>query len=129
MRRYQILILIGSILIISTSLYFSLTGPVVTWSPQGWVETKRTSEMNMQQVPILVAYVILPYAIATIIAITVKEYTKFIGIGMIILALYAWWVQYDLTGYSILGLIEFGLFLAAGILAILYKPRLNVPPN
>lgn len=81
----------------------------------------------MQQIPILMVYVILPYALATIIAIAVKGYTKIIGIGIIILALYTWGTQYDITGYSILATIEFGLFLAAGILAILYKSRLNVP--
>ena len=127
LRKYQILILIGSILVISTSSYFFFTGPVVTWSPQGWVETNRTLEMNLQQIPILVVYVLFPYALATIIAFAVKGYTKIIGIGIIILALYTWGTQYDITGYSILGTIEFGLFLAAGILAILYKSRLNVP--
>jgi len=127
LRKYQILILIGSILVISTSGYFFFAGPVVTWSPQGWVETNRTLEMNMQQIPILVVYVIFPYALAMIIAIAVKGYTKIIGIGIIILALYTWGTQYDITGYSILGTIEFGLFLAAGILAILYKSNLNAP--
>ena len=127
MRKYQILTLIGSILVISTSSYFFFTGPVVTWSPQGWVETNRTLEMNIQQIPILVVYVIFPYAVATIIAFTVKEYTKIIGIGIIILGLCTWPALYNSTGYSILAAIGFGLFLAAGILAILYKPRLNVP--
>jgi hypothetical protein len=127
MRKYQILILIGSILVISTSSYFFFTGPVVTRSSQGWLETNRTLEMNMQQIPILVVYVIIPYTVATIIALTVKEYTKLIGMGLIILALYTWWAVYNITGYPILATIGFGLLLAAAILAVLYKSRLNVP--
>jgi hypothetical protein len=83
--------------------------------------------MDIQQIPILVVYVILPFAVATIIAFTVKEYTKMIGIGIIILALYTRWALYNITGYFIIAVIGFGLFLAAGILTILYEARLNVP--
>ncbi|HJU78015.1 MAG TPA: hypothetical protein VJ599_00425 [Nitrososphaeraceae archaeon] len=128
MRRYQILILFGSILAISASSLFYFTGPVVSWSPQGWVYSTRTIEMNIQQIPTLVLYVIIPYVVATIIAFTIKEYIKFIGIGLIILALYTWWVMYNMTGHSLLATMGFGLFLAAGILAIRFRSKLNKSP-
>jgi hypothetical protein len=81
--------------------------------------------MNIQQIPFLVLYVIFPYAMAGIITFTVKKYTKLIGIGLIILALYTWWALPNLTGQWILATIGFGLFLAAGILALRFKPISN----